>query len=53
KGRTALHNASESGHLDIARLLLGHASGADVDAMDWRHWAPLFYASIRKYPEIA
>jgi len=32
KGRTALHLASEWGHVEVARLLVEH--GADVTAQD-------------------
>ena len=43
-GRTPLHEAAESGHVDCARILLG--AGADVNACDARYLGhpPLFDA---------
>jgi ankyrin repeat protein len=44
-GRIPLHVASQSGHIDIARLLLD--CGCDVNTRDAYRWTPLHYASQR------
>ena len=37
-GRTPLYSASQSGHLEVSRLLLDH--GANVNARHRGHWTP-------------
>lgn len=50
--RTPLHLAAEKGHLEVARLLLGH--GADVHARDQGdHATPLHWAAGEGHLELA
>ncbi len=48
---TPLHLASREGHVDAARILVGH--GADVTVQDKSGWSPLHQASARGHVELA
>src|SRR6266851_5397235 len=48
---TPLHLASREGHVDAARILVGH--GADVTAQDKSGWSPLHQALARSHVELA
>src|SRR6266851_698030 len=48
---TPLHLASREGHVDAARILVGH--GADVTVQDKSGWSPLHLALARGHVELA
>ncbi len=50
KGKTSLHYAVATGHLEAARLLLER--DAEVNARDDRGFTPFFYASARGDPDV-
>jgi ankyrin repeat protein len=49
-GHTALHYAANSGHAQVAALLL--AKGADPNALNMEGRSPLHLASMRCFPEV-
>ena len=50
-GNTPLHKASQYGHTELAKLLIGN--GADVNAATEVGWKPLHKASLNGYTETA
>jgi len=50
-GSTPLHLASQKGHVEVARLLVGY--GADAAAQDGEGWTPLHRASERGHLDVA
>lgn len=49
---TALHLASEDGQVEIAKLLIDHGHGADIDNRDNKQYTPLVLASHFGYLEV-
>jgi ankyrin repeat protein len=52
-GRTALHLAARFGHMEVARLLLGHGADPNAISLDEERVTPLYIAVVARHRDTA